>query len=561
MIEDPDRYRRGVRRGRRVDDLGSRRGAAAPAPHAALRSRAWASRRAWRSIRRRRWSCSRRSPADVDHVLVMSVNPGFGGQTFIPRSESKVRAVRQLLDRAGNRAPIEVDGGIDSSNAGRIVAAGASILVAGSADFRLRRRRARDPAAARIGHAEGCSDRMPQPWNRCPTSRSVVRVRYAETDKMGVVYYANYFVWFEVARADLLRSLGWSYREMESAGVSLPVIEAHCDYQRPARYDDELEITTDGTAAVAGSHGVHCTKCAAADGVAVAASGRTCTPRWTRAAGRAGCRRASARCSHEGAGHRRRRLHRVAPDDGAARSRRARSSASTASPTTTRARSRRATSRSMPAGRASGSSRAASSTPTCRRCSTARRTCSISPRRPACARAGAATSGSTPTTTSTRRSGCSRPASAGRSSASSTRRARRVYGDNVSIPMREDALPQPVSPYGVTKLAAEQLCHLYCREPRRAGDLGALLHGVRPAAAAGHGVHIASSGGADRSADHAVWRRRADARLHVRDRRRRGDDCRRRRAACRAAPTTSAAARGCRSITCWTSSGGWPASR
>ena len=48
-----------------------------------------------------------------------------------------------------------------------------------------------------------------------PTSTSTVRVRYAETDKMGVVYYANYFVWFEVARADLLRSLGWTYREME----------------------------------------------------------------------------------------------------------------------------------------------------------------------------------------------------------------------------------------------------------------------------------------------------------------------------------------------------------
>ena len=77
-------------------------------------------------------------------------------------------------------------------------------------------------------------------------SRSVVRVRYAETDKMGVVYYANYFVWFEVARADLLRGLGWSYREMESSGVSLPVIEAHCEYQRPARYDDELEIRAQG---------------------------------------------------------------------------------------------------------------------------------------------------------------------------------------------------------------------------------------------------------------------------------------------------------------------------
>ena len=86
---------------------------------------------------------------------------------------------------------------------------------------------------------------MPQPGTM-PESRSVERVRYAETDKMGVVYYANYFVWFEVARADLLRNLGWSYREMESAGVSLPVIEAHCEYLRPARYDDELEVTTHG---------------------------------------------------------------------------------------------------------------------------------------------------------------------------------------------------------------------------------------------------------------------------------------------------------------------------
>ncbi|OFW07771.1 MAG: hypothetical protein A3H96_17645 [Acidobacteria bacterium RIFCSPLOWO2_02_FULL_67_36] len=79
-----------------------------------------------------------------------------------------------------------------------------------------------------------------------PASTSTLRVRYAETDKMGVVYYANYFVWFEVARADLLRTLGWSYRDMELAGVTLPVIEAHCDYRRPARYDDELEVRTEG---------------------------------------------------------------------------------------------------------------------------------------------------------------------------------------------------------------------------------------------------------------------------------------------------------------------------
>jgi len=73
---------------------------------------------------------------DVDFVLVMSVNPGFGGQTFIPRSESKVRAVRETLDRAGNSAaPIEIDGGIDMKTVGRVVAAGARILVAGNALF------------------------------------------------------------------------------------------------------------------------------------------------------------------------------------------------------------------------------------------------------------------------------------------------------------------------------------------------------------------------------------------------------------------------------------------
>ncbi len=74
---------------------------------------------------------------DVDFVLVMSVNPGFGGQSFIARSTSKVADVRALLDRAGNRkAPIEIDGGIDQDTAPLVVAAGARILVAGSAIFR-----------------------------------------------------------------------------------------------------------------------------------------------------------------------------------------------------------------------------------------------------------------------------------------------------------------------------------------------------------------------------------------------------------------------------------------
>jgi acyl-CoA thioester hydrolase len=76
---------------------------------------------------------------------------------------------------------------------------------------------------------------------------SRVRVRYAETDQMGVVYYANYLVWFEIGRTDLLRDAGWTYRSMEAEGFSLPVIEAHCDYRQSARYDDELEIRTSGS--------------------------------------------------------------------------------------------------------------------------------------------------------------------------------------------------------------------------------------------------------------------------------------------------------------------------
>src|SRR5947209_4075685 len=79
-----------------------------------------------------------------------------------------------------------------------------------------------------------------------PASVTALRVRYAETDQMGVVYYANYLVWFEVGRTDLLRTLGWTYREMEEAGVALPVIEAHCEYRRPARYDEEIEVRTRG---------------------------------------------------------------------------------------------------------------------------------------------------------------------------------------------------------------------------------------------------------------------------------------------------------------------------
>ena len=90
---------------------------------------------------------------DVDYVLVMSVNPGFGGQTFIPGSDAKIQAVRALLDRLKNPAPVEVDGGIDLDNVARVVAAGARIVVAGAAIFETAdpERATRELKAAALG--------------------------------------------------------------------------------------------------------------------------------------------------------------------------------------------------------------------------------------------------------------------------------------------------------------------------------------------------------------------------------------------------------------------------
>ena len=69
-----------------------------------------------------------------------------------------------------------------------------------------------------------------------------IRVRYAETDKMGVAYYANYFVWFEVGRAEYCRRKGFCYADLEALGYILVVTDAHCHYRNPARYDESIII-------------------------------------------------------------------------------------------------------------------------------------------------------------------------------------------------------------------------------------------------------------------------------------------------------------------------------
>ena len=69
-----------------------------------------------------------------------------------------------------------------------------------------------------------------------------IRVRYADTDKMGIVYNGNYLTYFEIGRTELLRSLGLAYAELEKQGIQLPVIEAHVEYKSPALYDDVISV-------------------------------------------------------------------------------------------------------------------------------------------------------------------------------------------------------------------------------------------------------------------------------------------------------------------------------
>ena len=372
---------------------------------------------------------------------------------------------------------------------------------------------------------------------------------------MGVVYYANYFVWFEVGRdRSAARSSAGPIARWKHDGLSAAGHRGALRVPRPARYDDEIEIRTAGRLLVAGSHGSSTTR----------SSGATTARRWRRAArctppsiadgrpcrlpdrvrevfrmkalvtGAAGfigshlAERAARR-------RRRRRRHRLlhgllpAADQGSQ----------------PRAAARHAR---LPVRR--GALQDADLAGAARR-----RDARVSPgragRRPE--ELGRDFRDLHRPTTSTRRSVLLEAVRrAGRSSGSSTRRARRSTATTSPIPMREDALPQPVSPYGVTKLAAEHLCHLYH-----------VNHGV-PAVSLRYftvygprqrpdmGFHRFFTAGHRRPADHPVWRRRADARLHLRGRRGGGHHGRRRRGACPGASTISAAGRGSRSTRCST---------
>ena len=233
---------------------------------------------------------------DLDFVLVMSVNPGLRRPGVHPAQPRQGAARARPPRRApAPRAAIEIDGGIDGANAADVVAAGATILVAGSAIFGSPRPGSGHARAARRQPASAAGSRADR---RFDATR--VRVRYAETDRMGVVYYANYLVWFEVGRTDWLRETGWTYREMEQDGVSLPVIEAHCEYRQPARYDDELEIRDQRRRCDAGPDPVRLRAQPRRRRHGDCRAGTRSMRRWTRTAAPAGCPDACGRCSVTG---------------------------------------------------------------------------------------------------------------------------------------------------------------------------------------------------------------------------------------------------------------------
>ena len=167
--------------------------------------------------------------ADVERRAGDVPNRAWGRPSH--RSESKIQAIRALLDQAGNRAPIEGTAwmpptplahqcrGLDPGRRQR------DLLEPGPGTRELRAAAAAAIAALTV------------------PSSVTHRVRYAETDKMGVVYYANYLVWFEVARADLLRSLAGPTRKWKPR-ESCCRSSKRTAHQRPARYDDEIEVRT-----------------------------------------------------------------------------------------------------------------------------------------------------------------------------------------------------------------------------------------------------------------------------------------------------------------------------
>ena len=364
---------------------------------------------------------------------------------------------------------------------------------------------------------------------------------------MGVVYYANYLVWFEVGRTEWLRETGWTYREMEDEGLSLPVIEAHCEYKLGAALRRRTGDPDDGAARVAGAAGVRLRNRAASgcrgggDGAHRARHARPSGPARAAARPREGVAGMKALVTG-GAGFIGSHLSERLLDHGAEviaidcftdyyprplkeanlAALRGAAGLPVRRERDCRRRSAGAARRRdprVPPGRAG------------------RRAQELGPRVPDLHRRS----------TSTRRRSCSRPASAGRSSASSTRRARRCTATKSTLPMQRRGAAAPGVAVRRHQAGRRAALPSVFRELTACPPLSLRYFTVYgPAAAARHGLQPLFHGHSRRSAADPVRRRPADARLHLRGRRRLGDARPPPSAACPGASTILGVARGSR---------------
>ena len=297
-------------------------------------------------------------------------------------------------------------------------------------------------------------------------------------------------MWFEVGRTDLLRGTGWNYREMEAGGFSLPVIEAHCTYRAAGAYDDDLEVRTTGTLVSPVRVEFSYEVVRAARQPRRSPPAAPCTRRSIGAAGRAGCRTRVRIVLFMKA-----LVTGVAGFIGSTLAERLLADGADVvgldcftdyypRPVKERNLAGLAGASALPLRRV-----ARSRTPICAalladRTHVFHLAAQAGVRKSWGADFAIYTVNNIEATQVLLEAACRMPTLERLVYASSSS----VYGDNVAMPMREDALPQPVSPYGVTKLAAEQLCYLYHRELRRADGVAALFHRLRPASAARHGL-------------------------------------------------------------------------